>query len=70
MEDFCDCKEYKKLKKTDKDLFRWNPPYGWVLSWMELTTEKGYTQVHRYGISVRFCPMCGRKVNSDDEWDG
>jgi hypothetical protein len=70
MDDFCDCKDYKKLKKTDKALFRWNPPYGWVLSWMELTTEKGYTQVHRYGISVRFCPMCGRKANADDERQG
>lgn len=66
MVDFCDCKDYKTLKQTNKDLFKWNPPYGWVLSWVELTTEKGYTQVHKYGIAVRFCPMCGGKVKNNN----
>jgi len=66
MTDFCDCEDYKILKKTNKKLFKWNPPYGWVLSWIELTTEKGYTQVHKYGVSVGFCPMCGKKVETKD----
>lgn len=65
MEDFCDCEDYKtKLKGNNKTLFQWHPSYGWVLSWIELTKEKGYTQIHNYGISVEFCPMCGRKVNN------
>ena len=66
MKDFCDCDDYKLLKKADKELFKWNPPYGWVLSWMELTHNKGYTQVHRYGMKVRFCPMCGRKIEHSE----
>jgi hypothetical protein len=62
MEDFCDCDNYKALKRNNKNLFQWHPPYGWVLSWMELTTERGYTQIHKYGIAANFCPMCGKEV--------
>lgn len=64
MEDFCECGNYKELQKGNKSLFQWHPPYGWVLSWIELTKEKGYTQIHKYGVPVEFCPMCGRKVNN------
>jgi len=61
MEDFCDCDDYKALKNNNQDLFKWHPSYGWVLSWIELTNEKGYTQIHKYGITTNFCPMCGKK---------
>jgi len=67
MNDFCSCEDYELLKRADKKLFKWNPPYGWVLSWMELTKEKGYTQIHRYGIPICFCPMCGKKVDNNGE---
>jgi len=64
MEDFCDCTDYKTLKSNNKDLFKWHPSYGWVLSWIEITNERGYTQIHGYGIVANFCPMCGKKVNN------
>lgn len=64
MEDFCVCDDYITLKNSNRDLFKWHPSYGWVLSWIELTNEKGYTQIHKYGIAVNFCPMCGKKVKN------
>jgi len=61
-EEFCSCDDWKRLKKNHLDLFRWNPPYGWILNWIELTEEPGYTQAHRYGIAISYCPMCGKKL--------
>lgn len=63
MSDFCTCEDYNSLKNNNRDLFKWHPPYGWVLSWVELTDEEGYTQTHRYGIVVKFCPMCGKEID-------
>jgi hypothetical protein len=67
MKDFCICKDYKTLKKNNRELFKWHPPYGWVLSWIELTKERGYTQIHRYAVPIKYCPMCGRKADNDRE---
>lgn len=62
MNDFCVCEDYNSLKNNNRDLFRWYPPYGWILFWIELTDEEGYTKVHEYGISLKFCPMCGEEI--------
>jgi hypothetical protein len=64
MTDFCTCNNWKGLERSNTSLFKKDPTYGWVLNWVELTDEGGYTQVHRYGISIHFCPMCGRKLNN------
>lgn len=61
---FCSCEAGKELEKQNRLLFNWDPVYGWVLGWIELTEENGYTQVHRYGIPIEFCPMCGKKLNN------
>ena len=63
---FCDCDDWKTLEDNKSTLFLWKPPYGWVLHWKELTKERGYTKIHRYGISVNYCPMCGRKVDNKE----
>jgi len=63
MIDFCSCKEWKNIVES-YDLFIWEPPYGWVLKWIQLTKEKGYSQVHRYGIPIEFCPKCGKKLKN------
>jgi len=60
--DFCSCEEWKNIKDTHRELFVWQPPYGWVLSWIEVTQEKGYSYLHRYGIKINFCPICGNKL--------
>ena len=59
MKELCNCKDWKELKRNNSSIFQWDSTYGWVLSWVELTDEKGFTQVHRYGVSINFCPMCG-----------
>ena len=56
----CNCNEFTNLRKQHKDVFVKDPTYGWVLSWIELTEEKGYTQVNRYGIPIVYCMMCGK----------
>lgn len=62
MQTFCDCEDFKNLQKQDRKIFVEDPTYGWVLSWIELTEETGYTQVHRYGVPILFCPLCGKKL--------
>lgn len=62
MNDFCDCEEWKNLKENHGNLFIWAPEYGWVISWIELSEEKARTQVHKYGLGIQFCPMCGKKL--------
>lgn len=61
--DFCSCDDWKFLKKNNHKVFRQDPAYGWVLQWIELTEEEGYTQVHRLGVEINYCPMCGKKLN-------
>ena len=63
MNDFCTCQDWQALKNNNNNLFQIDPAYGWVLHWLELTEECLYTQVHRYGIPIRFCPFCGKKLN-------
>ena len=64
MSKYCDCKEWKNLVE-DYDLFSDESPYGWVIRWIQLTQEKGYSQVHRYGIPIKYCPICGQKLKSE-----
>lgn len=64
MDEFCTCEEGKNLINS-YNLFKKEPPYGWILSWIEVTKEKGYSQLHRYGIRVKYCPMCGNKLENN-----
>jgi len=61
--DGCICGDWKVLVDT-YELIKWHPDYHWILSWLEITKEKGYNQVHRYGISIKYCPMCGKKLSN------
>ena len=60
----CDCDAWEQLEKQNRHLFQWDSVYGWVLNWVELTDEQGYTQVHMYGVPIVYCPMCGKKLNN------
>lgn len=62
MTKYCGCKDSIRLQEQNRDIFIEDPTYGLILSWVELTEEKGYTQVHKYGIPISFCPMCGKKL--------
>lgn len=59
---FCDCEEWSVISADHKDLFIRDRDDGWVLTWISLSEEKGYTQVSRYGIRISFCPFCGKKL--------
>ena len=59
---FCDCDEWLNLKNSYPDLFIRDETYGWIIKWIELTKDKGYTKIHRYGLKIHFCPMCGKKL--------
>lgn len=67
MRDFCECDDWKGLKKDHPELFKWSSPYGWIISWVELTNEKTYTQIHRYGININYCPMCGKELEKCED---
>ena len=54
----CDCPDFKNIVKNHS-VFKQDEVYGWLISWLNLTEEKGYTQVHKYGIGISFCPFCG-----------
>jgi hypothetical protein len=39
---------------------------GWFLSWMELDkTEKGDMNKENFGIKVRYCNFCGKKIGQN-----
>jgi hypothetical protein len=63
----CDCKDFRELCLNDKEVFKWDEGYGWLLHWVEITEESGYTRLHRYGIPINYCPLCGRKIKSSTE---
>lgn len=62
MKDFCVCKDWHSLKDSSPNVFKWDLAYGWLITWIELTDEKDHTQIHNYGISINYCPMCGKKL--------
>lgn len=58
------CKGLEDLYRDYSILSR-DPTYGWVLSWIELTEEEGYTQIHKFGVSLKYCPMCGNPLKNN-----
>ena len=62
MNEFCDCENWRELKKDHEQLFVQDPSYGWVLSWIEVTEEKTHSQIHRFGVGISYCPLCGKKL--------
>ena len=62
MEDFCSCKDWDSVK--DNSPFLYNEDYGWLITWILLTDELNHKKIHRYGVSIKFCPMCGKKLKN------
>ncbi len=61
----CNCEDWETLKKcSNPNIFQLDPAYGWILHWIELTEEPGFTQVHKYGIPIKFCPLCGSDLKN------
>lgn len=62
MKDFCTCKEWEYLKESFPDFFQLLPSYGWVISYLTITEEGRHSRLHKYGIPIEFCPLCGKKL--------
>lgn len=59
---FCNCEDWKQLKEKNATVFQWHSSYGWIIVWKELDDKISHTQVHTYGVSIKYCPMCGKKL--------
>ena len=62
MKEFCDCADWKNIKRSNPTVFSWDKDYGWLIAWIELTDEVSHKQINKYGISIKNCPMCGKKL--------
>jgi len=60
---FCTCEDGKDIIKKCPDIFKIHPSYGWVLFWIELVKEKGYTNVNKFALDIQYCPFCGKKLS-------
>jgi len=63
----CNCEDFENLSLDDKEVFKWHGGYGWLLHWIEITEESGYTRLHRYGVPINYCPLCGAQLKSPTE---
>jgi len=62
---FCNCDDWDKLSKTNPSVFVHDEVYGWVISWLDLSTCNNRIVKSRYGIKIIFCPFCGKKLKSE-----
>lgn len=65
--EFCSCEDWKRIRENNPEVFHYDDTYNWLINWIELTKEGGYTKVHRYGIGIKYCPMCGKKLKNKGE---
>jgi hypothetical protein len=63
MTKYCTCNTIKNYT----EVFKLSPPYGWIIEWIEFTDEKGYKQIHRFGLAISYCPVCGLKLKTEDD---
>lgn len=60
--EFCDCRDWLSIEQSNPEIFKLYDSYGWVLSWVELTKEPGYTKINQYAVKISFCPFCGKNL--------
>jgi hypothetical protein len=56
------CEDLKKVLKDHENLFQIHPTYGSILTWIEIHKEKTRHKTHQYGMQVKYCPFCGKKL--------
>lgn len=39
--------------------------YGTLLVFKDLIKKDNYYKIHRYGVQINYCPMCGSKLRAD-----
>ena len=63
---FCDCEDGINIVRNYPSLFVKDPSYGWVLHWVEYSNDYSHVTPHNYGLSINFCPMCGKKIDNSN----
>lgn len=49
-----------KLILDNYDVIKKDGKYGWVLRWVEISTERNNKKrMNNYGINISYCPLCG-----------
>jgi len=66
MYDFCECDDWKDISHHHPSIFKRDDKYGWVISWTDLSIVKGRTVRSDYGIKIKYCPLCGRRLAQED----
>jgi len=64
MKEFCTCSSWDRIKKDNPKTFFWDDVYGWLIVWIELTKERNHKKIHNYGLSIKYCPLCGKKLET------
>lgn len=60
----CDCEDMRWMVSHNKVFVKEKD--CWVLSWIELDkNEKGIINIERFGIKVRYCNFCGKKIGQN-----
>lgn len=65
----CSCERWSFYVKNYNEVFYWDAEFKkWYVRWVHLADQGGYTQVSRYAIPIKFCPLCGgRLINPEEE---
>jgi len=65
MQSFCVCDDWEDIHHHHPSIFKKDSKYGWVISWTDFSTINGRTVKSTYGIKIKYCPLCGRKLNQE-----
>lgn len=65
---FCECDRWQFYVTNYYETFYWHHKAKmWYVRWVSLDEQKGHTQVSRYAIPMKFCPLCGGKLKNLEE---
>lgn len=61
----CKCETWQYYTKNYSETFYWNVDTdSWYVGWVHLSTQDGFTQVSRYAIPIKHCPLCGGRLQN------
>lgn len=65
MPEFCTCPDWQEISQHHPDVFKLDDDYGWLISWTDFSVYKGRVLRSNYGVKIKFCPFCGRKLDQE-----
>ena len=67
-EEYCECEEWLYYIRNYYETFYWiDASKKWYVTWVHLSDQGGYTQVSRYAIPIKYCPLCGKKLKKFED---